>query len=286
MQRWILHCCLLLVGLSGPSCVQAAPKHSDIEIMVARVVLARNAGDPAPVLSSGAAEPLATATAYHVQTKAVKTWLASQSPIGFKAGLTSAAGQKKFAVNQPVAGVLLPGSQLKQQGQGYTVDRRQFNRAMMEAEIGFRFKNSISTPITNIKTLKANVAAVLPVIELPDLAFDKPAQLKGADIIANNVAAKHLIAGTDRDVKGIDINALSVNIKKDGKSLLQGQGRDAMGDQWRALLWLVNQTVASGWEIQPGQLLITGALGKMLPAEAGAYQVDFGELGQLGFTVQ
>jgi 2-keto-4-pentenoate hydratase len=59
-----------------------------------------------------------------------------------------------------------------------------------------------------------------------------------------------------------------------------------MGDQWQALLWLVNQTIANGWEIAPGQVGITGALGKMLPVQPGTYRADFAELGTIVWRVQ
>ena len=49
-------------------------------------------------------------SAYQLQTMAVENLLAGQRPDGFKAGLTSRSAQEKFAVKQPVAGVLLTGS--------------------------------------------------------------------------------------------------------------------------------------------------------------------------------
>ena len=81
-------------------------------------------------------------------------------------------------------------------------------------------------------------------------------------------------------------NFLGIEVHKEGDLLLKGDSSDAMGDQWQALLWLVNQTVANGWEIEPGQLLITGAIGKMLPASIGFYQVSYGALGHIDFYVE
>jgi 2-keto-4-pentenoate hydratase len=72
---------------------------------------------------------------------------------------------------------------------------------------------------------------------------------------------------------------------KNQQLILGGIGADAMGDQWLALQWLINQTLANGWEINPDHLLITGAIGKMLAADPGHYRIDYGPLGIIEFTM-
>ena len=59
-----------------------------------------------------------------------------------------------------------------------------------------------------------------------------------------------------------------------------------MGDQWEALLWLVEQRLRDGYEVKRNDLLITGALGKVIPAEAGRYVADFGKLGRVTFSLR
>ena len=59
-----------------------------------------------------------------------------------------------------------------------------------------------------------------------------------------------------------------------------------MGNQMLALQWLINRTIESGYNIKKGDLLITGALGKMIAAEKGNYDADFGELGHLAFSIR
>lgn len=277
---------LLLFVWSNFSVVVNAANDDSLAVTVSRVVQTRLSGQPGCVLSSAWSGKLTVETAYRMQYGVVKQWLGEQLPVGFKAGLTSKAGQEKFSVAHPVAGVLLPGGQRQLENGEFVVYRKDFISPMIEAEIGFRFKEVISKPIADVCQLKTKVASVLPVIELPDLAFDNAAQLKGVDIIANNVAARQFIVGAPRSVDGIDLDALAILLKKDGKLLLEGRGSDAMDSQWQALLWLVNQTLASGWRVEPGQLLITGALGKMLTTKAGEYQVEFGALGKIDFSVR
>jgi 2-keto-4-pentenoate hydratase len=66
----------------------------------------------------------------------------------------------------------------------------------------------------------------------------------------------------------------------------QGKAADALGDQWKALLWLVNGVVEHGYTIDPGQILITGAMGKMIPGKPGKYDGDWGVLGKMSWTVK
>lgn len=218
-------------------------------------------------------------SAYALQFNAVTMLLAEQRPDGFKAGLTSRAGQEKFGVRQPVAGVLLAASQLN--GKESVLSLAEFNQPMMELELGFKLSTRLTEPVRDIETLKKLVVAVYPVMELPDLGFQHMPSLRGTDIIANNVAARGYLLGEPTELDARDINALSVELYRDGELIMAGKGSDARGDQWQALLWLLNQSLENGWVIEPNQLLITGALGKMLPAKAGKYRASFGDMGEL-----
>lgn len=265
-------------------CCAASERQSQLTAMTDSVVQSRLAGRPAVVLSEHQGV-LSVAEAYRVQHEAVSQWLGAKRPMGFKAGLTAEVGQRKFSIDHPVAGVLLSGRQPKLQQAVHRVDTGDFNRAMLELEIGFQVKQTISTAIDDIEQLKGKIAAVVPVIELPDLAFDSGGVPEATDIIANNVLAKQYIVGQQRSLDDVTVDDIDVVLKKDGISILQGHATDAMGSQWLALRWLVNQTINNGWTIEPGQLLITGALGKMISANIGVYQAEFGHLGQINFVI-
>jgi 2-keto-4-pentenoate hydratase len=109
--------------------------------------------------------------AYIIQTLALRRGVNRLQPEGFKACLTSAAGQKKFAVQAPVAGVLVAGSGRHKIDGRYRVNSADYGKMMLEAELGFRVKERISVPIADIASLKTKIQTVLPIIELPDLNF-------------------------------------------------------------------------------------------------------------------
>lgn len=237
-----------------------------------------------PLLSEHFGKELTMEAAYRIQYNALHEVPLSRAPEGFKAGLTSAAGQQQFGINEPIAGVLPGGSQLKKAEDGYHVKMRDYRKPIVEIEIGYRFAERIQYPLADVNALKAVVSEMMPVIELPDLSHaggDK--KFTGVDIIASNAGAKYFIAGPGRAPSVIDPNSVAITLYRDGEIVTQGSGRDALNDQWQALLFLVNRTLASGWIIQPGQVLITGALGKAGPLQKGVYVADYGRFGRIEF---
>jgi len=219
--------------------------------------------------------------AYLIQSDYVKKRLAGKKPAGFKAGLTAKSAQQKFNVNDALAGVLFANGDFTHIP---SIKRSQFQRLMLETELGFEIGKAITIPIANITELKSFIQVVFPVIELPELGFK--AKPKGIDIIAANVGSAAFIKGKPvTNFAPLDLNALTVTFTKDGEVVNVGQGADALGNQWEAALWLVNTVIAQGWRLEPGQFLITGAMGKMITAEVGNYQADFGEFGTIAFSI-
>lgn len=238
-----------------------------------------------PMPAYGATERNATEyMGYQVQKAVIEKLVkAGDKVIGHKAGLTSRAAQDKFGVIEPVAGELLASHK---KNTATFVSMRQFKGMVVEMEIGFELKLSIREVPDSIEDLKAKVRQVVPVIELPNLYFESGARLTGADIIASNVAASTVVVGRGKSLDRIEVNEVEVELKRDNEVVATGKGSDAMGDQWAALMWLVQQRLSAGFEVKRNDLLITGALGKVIEAERGRYVADFGELGRVTFTMR
>ena len=237
----------------------------------------------APVISVKMGSKLDESLAYQLQTDVNKRLLNNNFPAGFKAGLTTKPAQEKFKVEGPVAGVLLKKPLMAAHSPQLVLNS--YHRMMIEMELGFRFKQSVKNRIVDIEALKLLISEVLPVIELPDLGFDQPKQLQGVDIIANNVIAKQFIIAKGKPIDEININLIQTKLYHNSTNLLIAKSGEVMNDQWQALLWLVNRMLDNGWTIEPGQVLITGAIGKMLPAQLGSYKATFSALGNIEFTV-
>lgn len=202
--------------------------------------------------------------------------------IGYKAGLTSEAGQNKFNVSEPVAGALFQ--------EGLAFDRHAYllsnhTNLMLETEIGFILNQNI-TQLVTAEQLPAMIKSVVPVIELPDLRFEDPSSISGHGLIVNNVASNKVLVGKPISVESLDINQITTELTRNGQVVIEGKATDAMGDQWQALAWLINRSLKTGYPVSEGNLLITGSLGPMIPAERGQYDADFGKLGKLAFSIR
>lgn len=236
-----------------------------------------------PVLSQ-ANPDLDVKTAYDVQKIYVRWRLTKDRVAGFKAGLTTEGGQKSFGVTSPLTGVLYDAGRL---GGSPVVDGKAFRRLGIETEIGFVIGQPIHRPLRDVQELQQMVSAVMPAIELPDLGFAADMKVvKGVDLIAANVGAAKFIAGTPRPHQGVNLNEVNVTLSYDGQALYQGKGMEALGDQWKAALWMVNSVVEQGYKVEPGHILITGALGRLVPGKPGQYVADFGDFGKISFEVK
>ncbi len=262
---------VLALVACGPAVAAAGVPEMADELMKAAVNK-----EPTPLVSL--IDPnIDLATAYAVQKAYVERRLAGEAPAGFKAGFTNPAVQKKFAVSAPAAGVLYA----KGLYTGEPVIEAAGAGLVIEVEIGFVVGEAITAPLKDVAELQAKVSGVMPAIELPSMRF-----LGGFDVIAANVGADSAIAGQAVAAGDVDLNALVVTLYRDGKLVHLGRGADALGDQWAAALWLVNTVVKQGYEIRPGQILITGALGQVVPATAGHYEAFWGPLGKIAFDIQ
>ncbi|MDB6060542.1 MAG: 2-keto-4-pentenoate hydratase [Verrucomicrobiaceae bacterium] len=253
----------------------------------ARIAQAWSRNELAPPLSGDYGKEFTLDTAYRVQRAAFQQFYQGTSALGFKAALTSPAAQQMYGVNQPLAAALPPNAQLKREEDGYHQVLKEFRQPMAELEIGFRIGQRIKTPIADVRALQALVTEISPVVELPEFAHQGADNKFGVtDIIASNAGARRLILGAARAPAQIDANNVAVTLYREGEVLTQGTGRDVLGDQWQALLWLVNRVVASGWQIEPGQLLITGTMGRPVKLRDGLYVADFGKLGRIEWMAE
>lgn len=250
---------------------------------LAQVLLqAEAAGKPIPVLTLSCPQMDET-MAYGVQNAYVKQKLRTTRIAGFKGGLTSRASQKRFGLTAPLAGVLLGSGRLISPA---VVDSSRFHHLMIETEIGYVIGRRLIRPLKEVAELKACVSEMVPVIELPDLGFDQMKELTGVDIIAANVSARQFIVGDGKSIPSMDPNTVVVTLSLDGDEVNNGKGADALDDQWEAAFWLVNKILAQGWTLELGQVIITGALGRMIPGKPGKYLADYGPLGSILFEIR
>lgn len=196
--------------------------------------------------------------------------------IGYKAGLTNPAVQKRFNYDQPVWGKLYEGMVLPS---GATVEAAFGARPLFEADMLVRVKSAaINQAKTPMDVLLA-IDQVIPFIELPDLVVQAPPKLNGPAVSAINVGARLGVAGTPMAVpvtraeRYALLDALHdmtvVLADGNGAELGKGKGSDILEHPLNAVVWLAGALAKEGLAMKPGELISLGSFSPLLPPKPG-----------------
>ncbi len=196
--------------------------------------------------------------------------------VGYKAGLTNPAVQKRFNTDRPVWGKLYENMLLKD---GATVDAAFGARALFEADMLVRVSSeAINSSKTPMDVLNA-IDQIIPFIELPDLVVQAPPRLNGAAISAINVGARLGVLGQPiaapatraekyqmldalRDMQVTMTDAAGVNLGG-------GKGSDILEHPLNAVVWLAQALAKEGQSMKVGQLISLGSFSPLVPTKAG-----------------
>lgn len=196
--------------------------------------------------------------------------------VGYKAGLTNPAVQKRFNATEPIWGKLYKNMLLQN---GAEVDAAFGARPLFEADMLVRVKSqAINQAKTPMDVLEA-IDQIIPFIELPDLAVAAPPKLNGASLAALNVAARLGVAGPPIEAPQLRAERYAMlDALRDmqvaltdgsGAVLGQGKGSDILGHPLNAVVYLAQALAKEGLALQPGQLVSLGSFSPLLPPKAG-----------------
>lgn len=190
--------------------------------------------------------------------------------VGYKAGLTNPAVQRRFNHDQPVRGTLLAGMLLED---GASVPARFGARPRLEADLLVRVKDSEVHAATSPEELLQHLDALIPFIELPDLLVQDPSRLNGAAITYINVGARLGVMGQPLPASpalAAQLAGMTVRVLDgEGRELDRGRGSDVMGQPLQAVIWLAQDLARAGIRLQAGDLLSLGSFSKPLTPQAG-----------------
>ena len=196
--------------------------------------------------------------------------------VGYKAGLTNPAVQKRFNTDKPVWGKLYEG--MVRPG-GSTVPAAFGARPLYEADLLVRVKDAAINHARTPEEVLQHIDQVIPFIELPDLVVQAPPQLNGAGVGAINVGARLGIAGQPIAVPAtrgeryalLDaLERMTVQLTDHSGALLaSGKGSDILGHPLNAVVWLAQALQQEEITLQPGDLVSLGSFSPLLPPRAG-----------------
>jgi len=221
--------------------------------------------------------------AYEIQKHFVRTILNNDDIAGYKTGLASKKAQSNYFVDNPISGVLFKSGEYNDNSE---IKFTEYFTMLVETELGFRIGEEINKPINNVKELDSKISAIIPVIELPDVRFTEFKNSKLTDVVAANICSSKFVKGKESDFKKSGSQDIDIQLKLDGNTINTVSIADSMEYQKELLIWLINQQLENGWEIKPGQILITGAMGKINIGRPGLYEADYGQLGKVKFKVR
>jgi 2-keto-4-pentenoate hydratase len=180
---------------------------------------------------------------------------------------------------------VIPAGGVRCACEAVTIDLRDDPARHIETEVGYIIGTAITAPIADVPTLQKHIKSVLAMIEVPGGPVESIKPPTAADLAAWNINAKIFIAGDYKSPEKIDEDAVTITLTRDGETVNTGKGSDVAGGQWETLRKTINTLVALGYTLQPEQFISNGALGKIIKAEPGSYEADFGPLGAVVFEV-
>ena len=205
--------------------------------------------------------------AYAVQQKNTERWIQQgRRLVGRKIGLTSKAVQQQLGVDQPDFGMLFADMCIDD---GEPIDIARILQPKVEAEIAL----VIGSPLTHAKHTVADIisatAYALPALEIVGSRI-ADWDIKLTDTIADNASSGLFVLGS-RPVKlsEFDIIKCGMLMERRGDQVSIGAGAACLGNPLHAAVWLADVMMRFGQPLQPGDIIMTGALGTMVSAFAG-----------------
>lgn len=227
---------------------------------------------------------LGMADGYAVQQELVRLLLADgDTVVGHKVGITSKAMQQLIGIDSPDHGPVL-GSTVHRDGD--TIDPDRFIAPRIEAEIVFVLGSRLRGPGVTVPAARAAIAGAVAGMEIVDSRI-ADWRIRLADTVAD-LASNGAMATSSQLVPldGWDPRLVGVTLTRNGELVDTGAGAAALGDPVAVVAWLANTVGESGVALEPGHLVMTGALHAAVPMAPGdVFRAEFDRLGPVTVRV-
>lgn len=200
--------------------------------------------------------------------------------VGLKVGLTSKAVQQQLGVDQPDFGLLFDDMEYLD---GDAVPMARLIQPKVEAEIAFVVGRDLAGEAPTWSEFVAAIDCALPAIEIVDSVI-QDWKITLVDTVADNASSGLYVLGQQPVALGsVDLAEASMRMSIDGAVASVGAGVACLGHPLRAAYWLARTMAARGQPLRTGQVILSGALGPMVPVKSGStVQVRIGGVGDVG----
>lgn len=254
---------------------------SNIETAAQRLRNAYTQGAIAPLRDMLA--PTDADGAYAVQAVNTRFWEAmGRRIVGRKVGLTAKAVQMQLGVDQPDFGVLFADMLVPDGG---TIAPGTLLAPKAEAEIAVIIGMDLPEGDISEAEMIAAIAEAAAAIEIVDSRIADWA-ITFADTVADNGSSALFVLGKERrSLEGLDLWSCGMVLERNGEVASLGAGAACLGHPIKAATWLANTLAARGEPLRKGDIILTGALGPMVPLTPGdEIRVTIGGLGSVSFS--
>jgi len=207
---------------------------------------------------------------------------------GYKVAYASKAAQEQFGVDEPASGPLF---RLQRVPSGSKLPASAFMEITLETEIAFTIGKRIDRPIRNVEKLKKHVKWVHAAFDVGDYRFvSGPTKPTPQDAIATGVGAHFHVLGPGVAAEKIDVDAITLKLLRNQKTIAESPATNVMGSPWNSLLWLANSLVKTGRALEPGDVVVSGTAAPAYKTKGqkikGRYRGECGDLGKVTLTIQ
>jgi 2-keto-4-pentenoate hydratase len=217
---------------------------------------------------------------YRVQRLLTEEALAAgRRVVGSKVGLTSEAVQRQLGVDRPDFGVLFADMA---RAEDTPIDAGELLQPRIEAEVAFVLGADLDGPDLDRAAVRDAVDTAVAALEIVDsrvAGWD----IRLVDTVADNASCGLYVLGAgSRPLAGLDLPGAGMSMTADGSVVSEGNGAACLGDPLNALLWLARTAVEVGAPLRAGDVVLSGALGPMVPVTPGTtYQATIEGLGSV-----
>lgn len=250
------------------------------EEIAQRILDAYASGRPIPPIRG---EIDGVAAAYAVQRATIERWLRQGRRLtGQKIGLTSKAVQIQLGVGEPDFGALFVDMVLRD---GATVAAGRVLQPRIEGEIAFVLKTDLDGDREGRISPDAVIAATDYVTPAIEICGSRIANWEIAieDTIADNASSGLIVLSERRNPPALAaLEGVRMVIRENDAPAVEGSGEACLGNPANAVAWLGEALLRFGTKLRAGDIVMSGALAKMLPATPGSrFTAAFGDFGSV-----
>lgn len=197
--------------------------------------------------------------------------------VGMKVGLTSKAVQQQLGVDQPDFGILFDDMEFLN---GQDIPMNRLLQPKVEAEVAFVMARDLPGKAPSYAEFLASLAYALPAIEVVDSVI-ADWKITLVDTVADNASSGLFVLGDQPvEIGKLSLGDIGMQMEKNGQQVSIGTGAACLGHPLRAAFWLARTMAARGSSLKAGQVILSGALGPMVPVAAG--DLITAQIGALG----